>query len=306
MSKKGYFYRYFTIITKIEKQKYITYEQLASHVDQQIEQLRHFDDTIEVGFSQRTLQRDIKEISQLFNIDIKFDRKQKGYYIVSENKQNYAAQRMLAFLEVFNTLNLSNEFIDIVYLENREPQNTYHFSPIIESIKHKKLLQFSYMKFNDSTHTIRTVTAYGLKEYKNRWYLLAVEKGSEILKIFALDRMFQVQILSEPATMLPHIDVKQKFEHAYGISLPIDEHPEIVELYFSPLQREYVKSLPLHQSQQIISDDKEGLVIQLNIYITPDFVGELLSFGPHVKVIKPNKLVKQIKEQYKKALSQYD
>lgn len=306
MSKKGYFYRYFTIITKIEKQKYITYEQLAAHVDKQIEQLRHFDDNIDVGFSQRTLQRDIKEISQLFNIDIKFDRKQKGYYILSENKQNYAAQRMLAFLEVFNTLNLSNEFTDIVYLENREPQNTYHFSPIIESIKHKKLLQFSYMKFNDNTHTVRIVAAYGLKEYKNRWYLLAVEKDSEVLKIFALDRMFQLQITAEPAVFLDHINVKQRFEHAYGITLPLDDHPETVELFFSPMQREYVKSLPLHQSQQIISDDKEGLLVKINIYITPDFVGELLSFGPHMKVIKPASLAKQIKEQYKKALNQYD
>lgn len=306
MSKKGYFYRYFTIITKIEKQKYITYEQLAAHVDKQIEQLRHFDDDIEVGFSQRTLQRDIKEINHLFSIEIKFDRKQKGYYIVSENKQNQAAQRMLAFLEVFNTLNLSNEFVDIVYLENREPQNTYHFSPIIESIKHKKYLQFNYMKFNDNTHTKRIVTAYGLKEYKNRWYLLAVEQNSDFLKIFALDRMFQVNILPEHTERDASIDIKQKFEHAYGISLPNNQEPEIIELQFNNLQKDYVKSLPLHQSQEIIKDDKEGLIIRLKLYITSDFIGELLSFGPTMKVLKPNSLVKQIKDQYKKALSQYD
>ena len=45
--------------------------------------------------------------------------------------------------------------------------------------------------------------------------------------------------------------------------------------------------------------------IKLSLFITHDFVMELLSFGDKVMVLKPDFLAEQLKESYQNALKQY-
>jgi len=61
----------------------------------------------------------------------------------------------------------------------------------------------------------------------------------------------------------------------------------------------------LHSSQEIIIDNDSELVIKLKIFITYDFVMEILSYGYNVKVLKPPSLVDSIKKNYENTLSKY-
>ena len=63
MSKKGYISRYLLIIKKLKAKPYTSYEELKNYIENQIEFLQMLDDQLSVGLSLRTLQRDIKEIS---------------------------------------------------------------------------------------------------------------------------------------------------------------------------------------------------------------------------------------------------
>jgi len=63
--------------------------------------------------------------------------------------------------------------------------------------------------------------------------------------------------------------------------------------------------LPLHESQQILADNEEEIRVQLTVFITHDFVMELLSHGANVKVLQPESLIQDLKEVYKSALAAY-
>ena len=76
-------------------------------------------------------------------------------------------------------------------------------------------------------------------------------------------------------------------------------------LSFTHSQGNYIKSLPLHHTQQILIDNEEELQIKLSLLITHDFMMELLSFGENVTVLKPASLVEQLKDSYQSALEQY-
>jgi predicted DNA-binding transcriptional regulator YafY len=71
--------------------------------------------------------------------------------------------------------------------------------------------------------------------------------------------------------------------------------PEQVILSFDPEQGKYIKSLPLHDSQQILVDNSEEFRIKLELYITFDFIMEILSYGSRVKVLEPVELVEEVK-----------
>jgi predicted DNA-binding transcriptional regulator YafY len=81
---------------------------------------------------------------------------------------------------------------------------------------------------------------------------------------------------------------------------------EEVILSFDRFQGKYVKTLPLHESQQILIDNDEELRIKLTVFITHDFFMELLSYGEKLIVIKPDSLINEMKSTFKNVLKRYD
>ena len=82
------------------------------------------DDTLTLGFSKRTLQRDIKEIKNLLGIDIEFSRSLKGYFISESENKNMNFDRMMEAFDMFNSLNLAQDLTPYIHLEKRKPQGT--------------------------------------------------------------------------------------------------------------------------------------------------------------------------------------
>ena len=84
-----------------------------------------------------------------------------------------------------------------------------------------------------------------------------------------------------------------------------DEEPQDIILSFHPEQGKYIKTLPLHHTQQILVDDENEIRIKLKLYTTFDFTMKLLSYGELAKVIQPQSLIEEIREMHTKAAHLY-
>ncbi len=153
--------------------------------------------------------------------------------------------------------------------------------------------------------TQRNVEPYALKEFKNRWYILANDLKDNQVKSFALDRLTNLEITKKRFQYPNDFNVNEHFKYCFGIISPNDLKLHEIILSFNPFQGKYIKSLPLHESQQILIDNDEELRIKLTLFITYDFFMELLSFGENVKVIKPDSLINDIKTSLKNTLNLY-
>jgi predicted DNA-binding transcriptional regulator YafY len=96
-----------------------------------------------------------------------------------------------------------------------------------------------------------------------------------------------------------------QYKYCFGIIAPNADKPSEVILSFDPFQGKYIKSLPLHATQEIILDTDDELRIRLTVYLTHDFLMELLSYGDTVKVLQPTQLIDELKEIYKRVLEKY-
>ncbi len=96
-----------------------------------------------------------------------------------------------------------------------------------------------------------------------------------------------------------------RFRNCFGIIGPSGHELQEVVLSFTQFQGKYIKSLPLHESQEILIDHEEELRIRLRLYVTHDFFMEILSYGDTVKVIQPDNLIQDLITSYRKALLQY-
>ena len=304
MSKQGYIQRYLLIIRLVRNNRYIPLSELVRKVE---DGLAYYDDTDDIGVSRRTILRDLREIRSGMNISIEYSRQEKGYYIPEDEDQISDIERILEQYDLVTSLHAREELASIVFPEKRKPRGTGFLSPLIHAIKRGLIVEFTYVKFNNSVSSFRRVMPYALKEGRGRWYLLAVEIGENVrhageIKSWGLDRIRDLIVTKERFTRNPAIDPEKEFKDVIGAyskeELPVEE----VILSFSPKAGRYNEAFPLHSSQETLVDNDEEFRIRLRIKITYDFKQELLSQSRDLVVIAPEHLRRELCEIYRKAL----
>ena len=298
MSKRESITRYSLIIKKLRK-KPSTFNEISEYFSLESE-LQEYNFNV----SKRTFKRDIEDISSLYNIDIVYDFSRKVYYI-DFDEQPEVNERIFEAFDTFNALNISDRLSDYIHFEKRRPQGTENLYGLLHAIKNKEQICFSYQKFWEDKITLRVVEPYALKEFKNRWYVLANDLKDNRVKSFALDRLTELEITNKKFQLPNNFNTNEHFKFSFGIISPNGHVPQEVILSFDPFQGKYIKTLPLHESQVILKDNEQELLIKLTMYITHDFFMEVLSFGENVKIIQPESLISDLKNTYRNVLNLY-
>ena len=298
MSKRDYIIRYLLIVKKLRNARLATFNELNDYIQREFELL----DTPR-NISLRTFQRDLNEIRTIFNIDIKCNNSNQ-YYIAEEENSGFNNRMMEAF-DIINSLSAGQQLTPHIILEKRCPLGTEHLYGLLHAIRNCLIVHFSYQKYYEPEITSREVEPYALKEFKGRWYLLSKDYKDDIVKTFALDRMKDLEISKKKFTYPPDMNPNDYFKNCFGVITSDEIDPEEIVLSFEPLQGKYIKSYPLHESQKILKDNDEELLIHLQLFLTHDFLMELLSYGENVKVIRPVSLIDDLKSSYQAALNLY-
>lgn len=303
MSKEGYIQRYLLIIRLIRNNRFISLPELMRKVE---DGLAYYNAGEGVGVSRRTIMRDLNEIRSGMNISIEYSRQEKGYYIPEDEYQIADIERILEQYDLIASLRAREELSSIVFPEKRKPRGTEHLNRLISAIKRSLIVEFYYVKFNNTISRLRQVMPYALKESRGRWYLLAVEIGENVrhageIKIWGLDRIHNLKVTDMRFSRDSSIDVEKEFKDVFGIYsgdiLPVEE----VILSFSPRSGRYNEAFPLHESQETLVDDDKEFRIRLHLKLTYDFKQELLSQINDLVVIAPEHLRKEICEICRKA-----
>lgn len=296
MSKLETNARQIAIIRTLQKNAY-NFNDLKSTIEREFETRGY---TFKMGI--RTFQRDIQEILSLHGIEILYNRSDNNYYI--DGQISFATERIFESVEISNALKLSEGVSEYLYFENRKADGSEHLYILLHAIKNKLAINFEHQKYFESK-VLKTAEPLALKEYKKRWYLIARELDKQHTVAFGLDRITNIETTNQKFKYPAGYNVEEVYKYAFGIMAKDNTDPAQVVLCFTAYQGKYIKSLPLHHTQVIIIDNDTELRIKLTIYITYDFIMELLSFGDTVKIIKPKSLITELKKIYQNALKQY-
>jgi len=264
------------------------------------------EDNVEGGdLLQRTLQRDIQVIREVYNIEIKCNRSTNEYEITKDN--DLYAQNLLEAFDVFRALQNYGNLSEVIQFEKQLPAGTEYLSPLLRAIKEKRQVKLHYYKFWDRSSQTqeRTIEPYLLKEAQRRWYLLAWDVEKEALRVFGLDRIKRLD--DERGVKFQHPvpkGVEHYFDDSFGAWVDNErtQAEEVVlafkklptDTIFIPNPAKYLEAMPLHSSQEILKDEEEAIVLRLRIKITPDFIKELLSYGKQVEVLTPTHLQEEL------------
>ena len=260
------------------------------------------------GFNERTLYRLNQTLSRDFGIEIVFDYNFDGYYFDEDKSTNPEA--FLSLLEILVTAELfstnfkeKNNALSYVEFENRAAIETLpNFKTVLNAIQLQLPINFNHHSFYHLKEEIYTLKPYFLKQYQNRWYVFGeTEKG---YRTFGIDRIENITIGTKkfkPKTE----EAKDKFSHVIGLNY-VDHKMETIKLSFHISQKPYLVSLPLHSSQKEVNPEND-LTFDIELLIHPnfEFSRQILKYGSLVKVLEPQWLATEIKEEQKKAFESY-
>jgi proteasome accessory factor B len=298
MSKLIYFKRYLYVIDRLRSRP-CSFNELQEHVMQKLGK-DDIDTTFEYAI--RTFERDKKDISTLFGIDINYNRKDKTYAINEDEIEDQTVTRMIDAFSIHHALQEGNKLSPSVFLEKRKSLGTEHIHGIIHAVQNRYILQFTYQKHWEDFSTQREVYPIAVKESQQRWYLVALEKTSDTVKTFGLDRITNLKITDAKFKPIAY-NVEKEFRNAFGVETY--SPPEKVVLEFSNKQGNYIKTFPLHESQRIIEEDEDTIQLEIYIHLTYDIEMELLKYGSYVKVLAPESLIAIMKKRVREMQDLY-
>ena len=147
-------------------------------------------------------------------------------------------------------------------------------------------------------------TPYLLKEYRNRWYLIAWNNDRSDYRTYGLDRMESLEDQDETFAVRSDFDADHFFKHSFVISKSTDA-PQDVRVRCNQLEYEYLSAQPVHPSQQLVRIDEDVYELQLHVLVTFELVHFLLGLGAAVEVIAPESLRQRMEAVHRAALDRY-
>lgn len=274
------------------KDRGATYPEIADYLESQFAEKG-----MELKFTERTFQRDKLAIADVFGIQISYSRKRNAHFIEEEELE-------LSQESVFDQLLLVEAYretkgkADVMFFEPRRARGLEHLNGLIHAITQKKVLSFTYQKFWENEKSSKVVMPYALKEFKNRWYLLAADyqakNPSFFLKTYGLDRISDLNI-SNTSFKRENIDIEKAYKNSFGIISTLGKETQEILLKFDREQANYVKALPLHHSQTVIAENETETIFRVSLVPTYDFQREILSYGKRVQVLAPESFIQELK-----------
>lgn len=328
-SNKNALIRYKTL-DKCLKNKYRKYT-LEDLIDECSEALFEYEGK-ESFVSKRTVQLDLQNMrSEKFGYEAPIEVYERKYYRYSDpdysihnisvnesdlKAMNNAVQILKQFKDfsMFKEMNgviqkledsiHSTHQKSIIHLDkNEQLKGLAHIDILYESIVSKKVLRIVYKSFTAREANIFTVHPQLLKEYNNRWFLICLYKGK--MYNLALDRMEQIEEEEKAEYIDRHLDGDEYFKDIVGVTVSETIKPRNVVFFVDASNSPYVKTKPLHKSQEIVTETEEGTVFKICVQINYELERLLLGFGECLIVHHPRKLRLRMEEKFRSGFNNY-
>jgi predicted DNA-binding transcriptional regulator YafY len=308
-------YSRYRVIDKMLKNFYKPYPSL---VDIQEACERSLDKTPSLD----TLEKDIRNMKQFDVLDapIVYCRKNLGYYYSNSNysinsipltdydissikealdliknlggsnrvneRFTYAIQKILAtYKEEFPDSDTQRKIILTDYVEGAKGYE--NFNTLFNACKNQFPISFSHYSYNYRDFNVVLVHPILLKEFENRWYLVAYSESHYSIRTFGLDRIYEPLQLKRKYIESNDKEVESYCKDIYGV-YPIENQPKQRITFLTSIKiTNYFEAYPIHPSQSAEKNESGSSFFTLDVVPSIELIRLFRSYGKNLEVINP-------------------
>lgn len=259
-------------------------------------------------YPKRTFHNDRDAIAEIFGISI-LCNKQNGYKYYIETpedlKGNDTNSWILSTLSTIQVVQEGRTLKRRILIEPT-PRGEAYLPTIIEAMKNGRKLQLSYSSYWSEGSSSLELSPYCIKNFRRRWYLVAYPSGGSYPKIYALDRVSNIELSDTHFVYPPEFDAEDYFHNSFGIMVDEDYPVEEVTIKAYGLRVKYLEGLPLHHNQRKRAEGEDWAEFSLRLRPSYDFQQEVLSYGDEIEVLSPEWLREDIRRFHVQAVARYE
>ena len=246
-------------------------------------------------------------VEEMFDLVILCDKSDGDRYYI-ENREVLEDDGLQRWL--LNTMSVSNTLLDNKVLSDRIlleniPSGQGFLTTVMEAMKKNRLLGITYKGFwSENEHTF-PVAPYCVKLFRQRWYMVGNSVYEDKIRIYSLDRVQEARVSEETFKYPKKFNPENYFRGCFGIIRDEECPIETVKLKVSADQANYLRSLPLHTSQEEVERNDDFSIFTLQVRPTFDFQQELLWNGEALEVLEPVWLRKEMAGKVKQMWNHY-
>ena len=255
----------------------------------------------------RTFHQHRKAVEELFGVEIKCNPSD-GYHYYIANPQAMRNDRTRQWL--LNSFTLSNMIIaghnmnGRILFENI-PRGTDYLQPIIEAMQQNTVLELDYQAYGSHLETYH-LEPFAMKVYRQRWYVVGKLQGQDAIRHLSLDRIIDLHLTNRTFTIPKWFNAEKYYANTVGIYVNEDLTPQKVRIRVYGRQVDYLRTLPLHRSQEeVLTKYEQFSEFQYKVCLTPELSTQLLAMGENVEVLEPQELREEMKKRLEECLTHY-
>lgn len=314
------FGRYVWLIEQLRHYQRLTYEEINNHWRRSGLSYGDGDD-----LPLRTFHNHRKAIFDIFEIEIACDKK-GGYKYYIDNLEELESDNLRIWLidsyTAMDQIQADKKLKGRIIFEN-VPSGHKWLNVITDAMRSNQVLHIAYRGFGKPEARDFDIEPYCLKVVKRRWYVLArnpyyselnrkknKEKGGgrpeNVYMIYALDRILDCRTTNVTFHMEEDFNINEYFRGCCGI-IHSDEEPIKVVIKAYRGGPDYLRTLPLHESQRELVDikDDEATYFELEVCPTYDLYQALLEQADQIEVVEPESVRRQMRNFAKNIMSYY-
>lgn len=265
-------------------------------------------------YSRRTFNNHRKEVEDIFGIYIDCNRSTNRYFIEYSSDvadSNAESAWLINTFTVNKVLSLGKERLSGRVSVENIPSGHQHLTSVIEAMTDNHVIEIEYKKYTSTSAEKLTLHPYAVKENAKRWYIIAYCVEREGLRVYGLDRVHSLRITENTFSMPKGFDVGDTFATSFGIYLP-DGRGQKVTFRTSVKEAQYLRDLPIHDSQQEESADGQNVTFSIFVCTKDskgkfyqDLLMEFCRYGSRIEVLSPEDLRAAVAEELRKAACIY-
>jgi predicted DNA-binding transcriptional regulator YafY len=184
-----------------------------------------------------------------------------------------------------------------------------HYGRILETIErvsqaaiNKKQIEITYYTMSRKSQTRRKIAPYKIWFFDGTFYLIANCGLREDIRIFALDRIKELEITDESFETPEDFNIDEFMRSSFGV---FHGEPVRVRIWFAADIAEYIGEKIWHNSQRLEPQKDGSIIFEAEVAGTEEIKYWVLKWGAKARVLAPDSLSEETQKEVEAMLANY-
>ncbi|MEJ2285095.1 MAG: WYL domain-containing protein [Desulfobacterales bacterium] len=174
---------------------------------------------------------------------------------------------------------------------------------ISDAAINKKQIEIAYYTMSRKSQTRRKIAPYKIWFFDGTFYLIANCGLREDIRIFALDRIKELEITDEPFETPEDFNIDEFMRSSFGV---FHGEPVRVRIWFAADIAEYIGEKVWHDSQRLEPQKDGSIIFEAEVAGIEEIKYWVLKWGAKARVLAPGSLREETRREVESMLANYE